>query len=70
MPAWRINSHRQKEFTGGNDNWEMAAETAANCTFFVPDDEDEQIADDPISCYNCRKRRWTSESIVCMLLSG
>jgi len=49
----------------GRDDWVGAARIAASCDFFHPDDEDEQIADEPQSCYNCRYRRWTADSFIC-----
>jgi hypothetical protein len=27
--------------------------------------EEELVADDPRSCYNCRHRRWTAASFAC-----
>jgi hypothetical protein len=33
---------------------------------FIPDVEEELIADDPRSCYNCRYRRWQADSVVCL----
>jgi hypothetical protein len=63
---WRIDSAGLKEFTGGTDNYELAAKAASKCTGFMPDDEDEQITDDPKSCYNCRYRRWNITGIRCM----
>jgi hypothetical protein len=65
MP-WRINSAGLKEFTGGTENFELAVMAAANCAGFTPDDEDEQVSDDPVSCYNCRYRRWVEKSILCL----
>jgi hypothetical protein len=32
---------------------------------FHPDVEEEQVADEDRSCYNCRYRRWTAASFVC-----
>jgi hypothetical protein len=66
MSSRQTYSDLEKEFTGGLNNWAPAAEAASKCPAFVPDDEDEQIADDPVSCYNCRYRRWTFNSIVCI----
>ena len=36
------------------------------CPMFLADDEDEWVSDDPVSCCNCRFRRWTAESFVCV----
>lgn len=62
---WRINLKGEKEFSGGKDNPAAAACEAVACNRFEPDDEDEMVADEPVSCYNCRFRRWTRESFVC-----
>lgn len=40
-------------------------ETAAACPFFAFDCE-EECEDDAVSCHNCRYRRWTRGSFVCM----
>jgi hypothetical protein len=50
----------------GLEDWAAAARFAGGCATFVPDVEEEQIADDPRSCYNCRYRRWQVESVVCL----
>lgn len=65
-PRWCKNVKRDPEFIGGKEAWDEAATTANQCLCFIPDDEDEQVADDPISCYNCRCRRWTALSFICM----
>lgn len=52
------------ECVGKNDPVTAAA-LAIKCTAFHPDDEDEQVADEPLSCYNCRYRRWTVTSFTC-----
>lgn len=62
---WNINLNGEKEFSGGKNNPAQAAFAADACKGFEPDDEDEMVADEPISCYNCRFRRWTKESFVC-----
>jgi hypothetical protein len=66
MPTWWITEAGVAEFTGGTDGWDLAAEAALRCSAFTPDEEDEQVADEPRSCYNCRYRRWQPHSIVCM----
>jgi hypothetical protein len=55
----------QHEADLGQNNWNGAASIAALCATFSPDDEDEQVADDLFSCYNCRYRRWTAVSFSC-----
>ncbi|MEI6205727.1 MAG: hypothetical protein WCP20_02980 [Desulfuromonadales bacterium] len=46
-------------------DWMGAARIAASCETFHPDEEDEQVADELLSCYNCRYRRWTAASFDC-----
>lgn len=46
-------------------DWSGAARIAAGCAAFLPDEEDEQVADDSISCFNCRYRRWTVSAFTC-----
>jgi len=46
-------------------DWPDAARIAASCAGFHPDEEDEQVADEPVSCFNCRYRRWTASSFTC-----
>lgn len=64
---WRINGSGEKEFTGGSEDWSGAALAAAQCHFFRPDAEEEIVADEVISCYNCRYRRWTALSFTCSM---
>lgn len=56
----------EKEFQGGLEDWSGAEKAARDCERFKPDVEEEQISDSPISCYNCRYRRWTSNSFNCI----
>lgn len=53
----------------GLEDWTTAARMAIDCTTFVPDVEEEQIADEPRSCYNCRYRRWQPDSVACLATS-
>jgi hypothetical protein len=62
---WHVNRKGQKEYLGGNDDWQGAAQAARACLCFTADDEDEQVADEHVSCYNCRYRRWGKETFVC-----
>ncbi|MEN6348246.1 MAG: hypothetical protein ABFD08_02460 [Syntrophomonas sp.] len=64
---WRINEKGEREFSRGKEDWDFAARAAENCPGFKPDDEDEMVADETVSCYNCRYRRWTNKSFVCHL---
>jgi hypothetical protein len=62
---WRINQTGEKEFAGGKEEWAAAARLAEDCAGFVPDVEEEQVTDEPRSCYNCRYRRWSANSFTC-----
>ncbi len=53
------------EFPLEHEEWLTAARIADRCSDFAADVEEEQIADDACSCYNCRYRRWSLASIVC-----
>jgi hypothetical protein len=63
---WRTDSKGAREFTGGKENWAAAARVALGCPGFAPDVEEEQIADEARSCYNCRYRRWSAVSFTCL----
>ncbi|MEQ8198181.1 MAG: hypothetical protein ABRQ27_09275 [Clostridiaceae bacterium] len=63
---WFVNDSKQIEFSGGKNNWEETIEQASKCSFFKYDVEDEIIEEDVKSCYNCRFRRWTEKSFVCL----
>lgn len=56
----------QREFEGGREDFARAANIACSCPEFAPDDEDEWAADQERSCYNCRARRWTPDSFICL----
>ena len=62
---WRISQNGVKEFQGGHEDWPAAAAMAAGCSSFRPDVEEELVADEARSCYNCRYRRWTAASFTC-----
>ena len=62
---WRINRNGMREFPGGKEDWAEAARSAARCISFRSDVEEELVADDARSCYNCRYRRWTAASFTC-----
>lgn len=64
MGAEPVHDDRN-EVPQGKDDWIGAARLAAACRSFCPDEEDEQVADEPRSCYNCRYRRWTVASFSC-----
>jgi hypothetical protein len=67
---WRINRQGEREFTGGTEEWQGAARIAATCPAFHPDVEEEQVADEARSCYNCRYRRWSGTSFTCCAPAG
>lgn len=56
----------QKLSTYKNDDLEKAHKAAVSCPDFREDCEDECVSDDPVSCYNCRYRRWTYEGFDCL----
>ena len=62
---WTMNDKGEREFSRGKEDWAAAASIAEACSSFKPDDEDEMVADEAISCYNCLYRRWTVKSFVC-----
>ncbi|SMD07191.1 hypothetical protein [Sporomusa malonica] len=62
---WRINEKGEKEFSAGKKEWTGAAAAAESCLAFHSDVEEEAVADEIISCYNCRFRRWTRSSFIC-----
>jgi hypothetical protein len=45
-----------------------AAQLARGCPKFKLDVEEEIVADETVSCYNCRFRKWTDISFVCFKL--
>jgi len=65
-PMWETDEQGQRVFAGGLGNWPAAAAIAGRCGSFRADDEDEQCADDELSCFNCRYRRWTADSFACL----
>ncbi len=64
---WLKDTQGKKAFRHGHDAFNRASEAAAECGDFRPDVEEEWVADEERSCYNCRLRRWTAESFVCLL---
>lgn len=63
---WKVNEKGEKVFPLGKEAWQEAVEAARTCTHFSVDDEDEWVSEEERSCYNCRYRRWTPESFVCL----
>ena len=62
---WRFENGKAV-FAAGKTAYEEAARAAENCLLFAEDCEEECVADEERSCYNCRYRRWTKDSFVCM----
>ena len=62
---WRLNERGALEFSGGKESWLAAVATAGECSWFSMDVDEEVVADDERSCYNCRYRRWTATSFTC-----
>lgn len=54
-----------EESVWGKQDYARAALMAEKCPDFIIDDEDEQVTEEPRSCYNCRFRRWTVQSFTC-----
>jgi hypothetical protein len=63
--VWYLCEDR-KSFLYGRDDPQKAREAAGSCPGFREDNDYERVSDDPVSCYNCRYRRWTRESFDCM----
>lgn len=63
---WNVNATGEKEFAGGRNDWKNAATEAGRCRHFSIDVEEELASDEEISCYNCRYRRWTAKSFICL----
>lgn len=62
---FKLNERGEKVFKAGKESWTKAKRTAEKCSDFVLDIEDELVADDEVSCYNCRYRKWTRNSFIC-----
>lgn len=62
---WFINELGEKEFKGKKNDFYNANNEALKCSVFTCDVEEEMVSDEIISCYNCRFRRWTSDSFIC-----
>jgi hypothetical protein len=67
LNMWFAIREEGKVFVGGKDHWTGAAKAAGSCPDFRADVEEEIVADEPVSCYNCRYRRWTAASFTCQI---
>ena len=65
MSFWVMKEDR-KLFLGGLYEYEKAAVLAVECGRFKPDAEEEQTAEEEVSCYNCRYRRWIQDGFECL----
>lgn len=65
MIVWK-NQDGNRYFLGGQEAYDEVMIIAKVCPHFVADYEEEWMAEDEISCYNCRYRRWTVDSFMCM----
>ena len=63
-------ANASRQWLLGAEDWAAAARQAADCTTFRPDVEEEQVADEAVSCYNCRLRRWAVDGIACLAAAG
>ena len=63
---WKVNEKGEKVFTLGKEAWQEAVAAASACLYFSLDDDDELVSEEERSCYNCRYRRWTPESFICL----
>lgn len=62
---WIINTEGKREYSGGKQDWDTVARIARECPRFQEDDEDEWVAEQTVSCYNCLYRRWTVKAFTC-----
>jgi hypothetical protein len=67
---WKILENGTREYLGGQADWEGAAKEALGCALFREDVEEECVADEVRSCYNCRYRRWTEDTFRCIHPAG
>lgn len=65
MDKWFTYVDGVWRFKFGTDSYAAAREAATACQFFAEDDEDEQIDDHLLSCYNCLYRRWRLNCFDC-----
>lgn len=63
---WLYDEQERRVFSPGQEDYSAAARMADVCESFRPDVDEEWVADESRSCYNCRLRRWTADSFVCL----
>jgi hypothetical protein len=63
------NAMSEWEFTGNQSYFQLAAKAANKCSNFSLDDDDECVAEETVSCLNCRYRKWTQRSFVCLKMN-
>lgn len=56
---------RDELFLGQTD-WASGHAIASSCPQFFEDVEEEWLAQEPVSCYNCRYRRFVKNGIICI----
>lgn len=60
-----INENGIKNFHGNIEDEELLENAAKECGMFAEDVEDELVSDKPVTCLNCRYRRWTPDGFSC-----
>ncbi|MBE5781417.1 MAG: hypothetical protein E7328_06330 [Clostridiales bacterium] len=61
-----IDQGEHKVFRFGQEDDAAAEQAALLCGGFIKDYEEECFAEEEVTCYNCRYRRWTADSFECM----
>lgn len=54
-----------KTFNGNMEDEDQPAKAAEDCGMFAQDAEDELVSDRPVTCLNCRYRRWIPGGFSC-----
>ena len=44
---------------------QATVDLALECTTYIEDDEDEQVINEAITCWNCRYRIWRTKGFTC-----
>lgn len=61
-----LNNSNKSESEGSRYHFQLSSILANNCPNFTLDDDDECVAEETISCLNCRYRKWTQHSFLCL----